>query len=116
MPCPRANCELPASIDRVVSKLCQSLHTVSSQFKTEFEVLRGLGSFFGDSWGVLGSLGAFRARLRRTSSVSWSVSVRLGGFLGPLGEVLGQFLGSQEASWEHLGSIFEGFHGHFRDM
>ena len=80
----------------------------------------GLGGVFGESRGVLGSLGASWARFGRALGASWRVRGRLGGvleaswrrlaaILGRLGGLSGGFWGLLEAFWEAFSSILEIF-------
>ena len=64
--------------------------------RSKIELWRGLGGVIGDSWGVLGNLGASWARLERALGASWNVRRRLGGVLGLSWDVL-------EGSWNGFG-------------
>ena len=61
----------------------------------KIELWRGLWGVFGESWGVLGSIGVSWARFGRVLGASWRVRGCLGGVLGP--------------SWDVLGGSWEGF-------
>ena len=66
----------------------------------------GLGGVFGESRGVLGSLGASWARFGRALGASWRVRGRLGGVLGPSWGVLGGFWEGSGGSWKLSGRLF----------
>ena len=61
----------------------------------KIEICRGLGTVFGESGGILDSLGASWGRFGRALGASCRVQGRLGGVL--------------VASWENLGRVLGGF-------
>ena len=76
---------------------------------SKIEIWRGLGTVFGESGGVLGSLGASSGLFGRALGASWHVRGRLGGVLGHLGEILEGFGGSWESSKSLLGIFLDDF-------
>ena len=63
---------------------------------SKIELWRGLGGVFGESWGVLGSLGEFWMRQKTKNFLSWGSWGSKIVFFGHLGDVSG-------SSWDVLG-------------
>ena len=76
---------------------------------SKIELWRGLGGVFGESWGVLGSLGGSWALLGCAMGASWSVRGRLGGVLGSSWDVLSGSWRVLGESWRLSGAILGAF-------
>ena len=71
----------------------------------KIEICRGLGTAFGESGGILDSLGASWGRFGRALGASWHVRGRLGGVLGLSWGILGRSWEGFEGSWEPSGNL-----------